>query len=76
MVNKIARNAYCPAPNPIGGRGGIKMKTPTPAGTPEKTAAVNMRIIPANMRMKPNRNSLNGVGHGKASTGASCVRWL
>jgi len=61
----------------MGGSGSIHITPPALLGDPKKMVAITMRIIPTNMRMKPNRNNLNGVGHGKASnTGASRLRWL
>ncbi|MFQ5999559.1 MAG: hypothetical protein ACE5J6_02150 [Candidatus Bathyarchaeia archaeon] len=71
-TSKIAQKAYGPAPNPIGGSGSIHITTPALLGDPKKIVAIIMMIIPKNVRVKPRRNSLNGVGHGKGSnTGAS-----
>jgi len=77
MTSKIAQKAYGPAPNPMGGSGSIHITPPALLDDPKKIVAIVRTIIPKNIRMKPNRNSLNGVGHGKASnTGASRLRLL
>ena len=61
-LSNITQKACGPVPNPIGGRGNIHMKAP-PADVPNKTVAINITIIPVNMRTKPKRNSLSGVDH-------------
>jgi len=74
-ASKVAQKACGPAPNPIGGSGGIHMKAPPSMDAPKKIAAIIMMIIPMNMRMKPMRNSLNGAGHGKdTNAGAPRLR--
>ena len=43
------------------------MMAPASMDAPNKTVAIIITIIPANMRTKPKRNSLNGVDHWKDS---------
>lgn len=76
-TSKIAQKAYGPAPNPIGGRGSIHITPPALMEDPKKRVAIKMTIIPKNVRVKPRRNSLNGVVHSKDSnTGASRLSLL
>ncbi|MFQ5836295.1 MAG: hypothetical protein ACE5HG_00400 [Candidatus Bathyarchaeia archaeon] len=75
--SRITQKAYGPVPNPIGGSGNIHMMAPAPADVPNKTVAIIITIIPTNMRIKPKRNSLNGVDHWKDSNAeVSRLRWL
>lgn len=68
---------YDPVPKPIGGRGNTQIMAPASMDVPNKTAAIIITIIPANMRTKPKRNSLNGVDHRKDSDGeVSSLRLL
>ena len=70
MPRKINQKSYGPAPNPIGGNGGIHTRMLVPiAGVPKRTDAAIMAIVPANIRIKPSKNSLKGANHGKASNG-------
>ena len=67
---------YDPAPN-IMGIGPTKIIVPIVAGAPERIAVIIMKIIPMKIKLKPKRNSLNGVDNGKASNaGASGLRRL
>ena len=74
----IAQREYGPAPSIIG-IGPRNIMVPIVAGAPERTAVTITTIIPMKIRRKPNRKSLKGVDHGKASTagaGAPGLRWL
>ena len=76
-ASKIIQKAYGPTPKPIGGKGSIHMTVPALMDSPKKTVATIITIIPINIRMKPKRNTLNGVCHGKCSSaGVSFLRLL
>jgi len=75
-ASKISQKAYGPTPKPMGGSGSIHIKVPALMDAPKNTAAI-ITIIPMNTRMKPKRNTLNGVCHGKdSSAGVSLLNRL
>lgn len=66
----IAQIEYGPVPSMIG-IGPTKIMAPPPnvLGAPERMDVIIMKIIPIKIRREPNRNSLNGVDHMRASNG-------
>ena len=76
-ANKITQKAYGPTPKHMGGRGSIRMKVPALMDAPKKTVATIITIIPMNIKMKPKKNTLNGVCHGRDSgAGVSLLKRL
>lgn len=76
-LSMIAQKAYGPAPNPIGGNGGIHTKTPELVDPPKKGVVIVTRIIPTNMKRKPRKKSLRGIDHENTPiTGALGLRRL